>query len=534
MGSRYIVVTGGVLSSIGKGTLVASMGLLLKKRGYNITAVKIDPYINVDAGTMNPYMHGEVFVTDDGAETDLDLGHYERFMDINMTKYNNITAGKVYFEVIKKEREGKYLGQTVQIIPHVTDEIKEMIRYAANINNSDITLVEVGGTVGDIESLPFLEAVRQLKLEEEDNVVFVHIALVEYLKTTGELKTKPLQHSVQELRRIGIQPDFIVARSTVALDEESKRKIALFTNVKIDNIISNYDVQTPYEVPLIIEKQGLISKIINKFKLQDRVIDLSDWINFVNSVKGINSKKTVNIALVGKYTKLKDAYISIREAIYHASAYLNVTPNLIWIESTDIEKDPTNFDKILGNVDGIIVLPGFGSRGTEGKIKAIKFAREHQIPFLGICFGFQLAVVEFARNVLGLTNANSTEIDPNTEFPVVTLLDNQKNVVQIGGTMRLGAQKIIVKEGTLAYNLYGRKTVYERHRHRYEVNPAYVDLLQKGGLTISGVSEDGLVEIIELPSHRFFIATQAHPEFKSRPNKPSPIYLGFIKAAAGI
>ncbi|MEM3329630.1 MAG: CTP synthase, partial [Saccharolobus sp.] len=333
---------------------------------------------------------------------------------------------------------------------------------------------------------------------------------------------------------IGIQPDFIVARSTVVLDEESKRKIALFTNVKIDNIISSYDVQTPYEVPLIIEKQGLISKIINKFKLQDRVIDLSDWINFVNNVKGINSKKTVNIALVGKYTKLKDAYISIREAIYHASAYLNVTPNLIWIESTDIEKDPTNFDKILGNVDGIIVLPGFGSRGTEGKIKAIKFAREHKIPFLGICFGFQLAVVEFARNVLGLTNAHSTEIDPNTEFPVITLLDNQKNVTQLGGTMRLGAQKIIVKEGTLAYNLYGRKTVYERHRHRYEVNPAYVDLLQKGGLTISGVSEDGLVEIIELPSHRFFIATQAHPEFKSRPNKPSPIYLGFIKAAAGI
>lgn len=534
MGSKYIVVTGGVLSSIGKGTLVASMGLLLKRRGYNVTAVKIDPYINVDAGTMNPYMHGEVFVTDDGAETDLDLGHYERFMDVNMTKYNNITAGKVYFEVIKKEREGKYLGQTVQIIPHVTDQIKDMIRYAANINNAEITLVEIGGTVGDIESLPFLEAVRQLKLEEEDNVIFVHIALVEYLRTTGELKTKPLQHSVQELRRIGIQPDFIVARSILPLDDETRRKIALFTNVKVDNIISSYDVQTPYEVPLILEKQGLITKVLNKLKLQDRPIDLTDWINFVNNVKGINSKKIVNIALIGKYTKLKDSYISIKEAIYHAAAHLGVKPNLIWIESTELEKDPINLDEILGKVDGIIVLPGFGSRGAEGKIKAIKYARERNIPFLGICFGFQLSVVEFARNVLGLKEANSMEIDPNTPHPVITLLDNQKNITQLGGTMRLGAQKIIIKEGTIAHKLYGKNIVYERHRHRYEVNPAYVDILQKAGLVISGVSENGLVEIIELPSHRFFVATQAHPEFKSRPTSPSPIYLGFIRAAAGV
>ncbi|WP_338599842.1 CTP synthase [Sulfolobus tengchongensis] len=534
MSTKYIIVTGGVLSSVGKGTLVASIGMLLKKRGYNVTAVKIDPYINVDAGTMNPYMHGEVYVTDDGAETDLDLGHYERFMDINMTRYNNITAGKVYFEVIKKEREGKYLGQTVQIIPHVTDQIKDMIRHAAKINNAEITLVEIGGTVGDIESLPFLEAVRQLKLEEEDNVVFVHIALVEYLSVTGELKTKPLQHSVQELRRIGIQPDFIVGRATLALDEETKRKIALFTNVKVDHIVSSYDVDTPYEVPIVLEKQGLVTKILNKLKLEDRPIDLSDWINFVNNVKGINSKKTVNIALVGKYTKLKDSYISIKEALYHASAYLGVKPNLIWIESSDLEKDSNNLDEILGKADGIIVLPGFGSRGAEGKIKAIKYAREHNIPFLGICFGFQLSVVEFARNVLGLVDANSTEINPNTKDPVITLLDEQKNVTQLGGTMRLGAQRIILKEGTFAYKLYGRKIVYERHRHRYEVNPKYVDMLQEAGLVVSGVSDNGLVEIIELPKHRFFVATQAHPEFKSRPNNPSPIYLGFIKAAAGL
>jgi len=533
--NKYIIVTGGVLSSVGKGTLVASIGMLLKRRGYNVTAVKVDPYINVDAGTMNPYMHGEVFVTEDGAETDLDLGHYERFMDINMTKYNNITAGKVYFEVIKKEREGKYLGQTVQIIPHVTDQIKDMIRYASKINNAEITLVEIGGTVGDIESLPFLEAVRQLKLEEgEDNVVFVHIALVEYLSVTGELKTKPLQHSVQELRRIGIQPDFIVGRATLALDDETRRKIALFTNVKVDHIVSSYDVETSYEVPIILENQKLVSKILTRLKLEDRQVDLTDWISFVNNIKGINSKKTINIALVGKYTKLKDSYISIKEAIYHASAYLGVRPNLIWIESTDLEKDSKNLDEVLGNVNGIIVLPGFGSRGAEGKIKAIKYAREHNVPFLGICFGFQLSIVEFARNVLGLNDANSTEINPNTKDPVITLLDEQKNVTQLGGTMRLGSQKIIIKEGTIAYQLYGKKVVYERHRHRYEVNPKYVDLLEDAGLVVSGISENGLVEIIELPSNKFFVATQAHPEFKSRPTNPSPIYLGFIRAVASL
>ncbi|QIW23071.1 CTP synthase [Sulfolobus sp. S-194] len=530
--TKYIIITGGVLSSVGKGTLAASIGLLLKNRGYKVTMVKVDPYINVDAGTMNPYMHGEVFVTEDGAETDLDLGHYERFVGINMYSYNNITAGKVYFEVIKNERQGKYLGQTVQIIPHVTDQIKSMIRYASNMANADITIVEIGGTVGDIEGLPFLEAVRQLKLEEEEgNVVFVHVALVEFLKVTEEIKTKPLQHSVQELRRIGIQPDIIVARSVVPLDEETKKKIALFTNVKPEYIFSNYDVNMTYEVPLILEKQGLASKILNKLNLPDNQPNLSEWIQFIDNLK--TADKEVKIALVGKYTKLKDSYISIKEAIYHAAAKLHIKPVLVWIESTDIENSKEAIDK-LRSVDGIIVLPGFGSRGVEGKILAIKYARENNVPFLGICYGMQLAVVEFARNVLGLEKAHTTEVDPNTPHPVITLLDEQKKVVQIGGTMRLGSQKVIIKEGTLAYRIYGNTEVYERHRHRYEVNPEYADLLQKGGLVISGVSENDLVEMIELKNHKFFLGLQGHPEYKSRPLAPSPVFIGFLRAAAGV
>ncbi|AWR97323.1 CTP synthase [Acidianus sulfidivorans JP7] len=527
--AKYIIVTGGVMSSVGKGTVAASIGLLLKSRGYKVTVVKVDPYINVDAGTMNPYMHGEVFVTDDGAETDLDLGHYERFLDLNMSKYNNITAGKVYFEVIKKEREGQYLGQTVQIIPHVTDEIKTMIRRVADIDKADIVIVEIGGTVGDIESLPFLEAVRQMKLEEEEgNIVFVHIALVEYLNITGELKTKPLQHSVQELRRIGIQPDIIIARSIVKLDDDTKKKIALFTNVKPENIFSSYDVSSSYEVPIILENQGLPAVLLKKLNMKNNPVNLDSWISFVNSMKDGNKK--VKIALVGKYTKLKDSYISIKEAIYHAAALLNIKPELLWIESTDLEN--TDVSKKLQDVNGIIVLPGFGKRGVEGKIKAIQFARENNVPYLGICYGLQLAIVEYSRNVLGLKGANTTEVDPNTPYPVVTLLDNQKRVTQIGGTMRLGAQKIILKEGTIAYSLYNKSEIYERHRHRYEVNPEYVDKLQNAGLIVSGVSENGLVEMIELKDHKFFVATQAHPEFKSRPLRPSPLFVGFLKAAS--
>jgi len=526
---KYIIITGGVLSSVGKGTVAASIGLLLKSRGYNVTLVKVDPYLNVDAGTMNPYAHGEVFVTEDGAETDLDLGHYERFVDIQTSKYNNITAGKVYFEVIRKEREGKYLGQTVQIIPHVTDEIKSMIRKAGSDSNADIIVVEIGGTVGDIEGLPFLEAVRQLRLEEEDNVIFVHVALVEYLKVTGELKTKPLQHSVQELRRIGIQPDIIIARSSIPLDEETKKKIALFTNVKPEYIFSNYDVNLVYEVPLILEEQGLGRAIIKKLKLQDRAPNLSKWVEFINNLK--NATHEVNIALIGKYTKLKDSYISIKEAIYHAASLLKLKPNLIWIDSTELEGNSEAIEK-LKKIDGIIVLPGFGSRGVEGKINAIRFARENNIPFLGICFGLQLAVVEFARNVIGLKDAHTTEVNPDTPHPVVTLLDDQKNITQLGGTMRLGSQKVILKENTLIYSIYKSKVITERHRHRYEVNPAYVDILERYGLVVSGVSENGLVEVIELPTHKFFIATQFHPEFKSRPLKPSPLFVSFLKAVS--
>ncbi|PVU75632.1 CTP synthetase [Sulfolobus sp. SCGC AB-777_G06] len=530
--TKFIIVTGGVLSSVGKGTVSASIGLLLKARGYNVTLVKVDPYLNVDAGTMNPYMHGEVFVTDDGAETDLDLGHYERFVGINMSKYNNITAGKVYFEVIRKEREGKYLGQTVQIIPHVTDEIKSMIRKAAEKANAEVVIVEIGGTVGDIESLPFLEAVRQLRIEEaEPNVLFVHVALVEYLKATEEIKTKPLQHSVQELRRIGIQPDIIIARSVVPLDEETRKKIALFTNVRPENIFSNYDVSMTYEVPLILENQGVPSRILEKLQLKDSQPNLEDWKKFISDLK--EGKREVTIALVGKYTKLKDSYISIKEAIYHAAAKLKLKPVLLWIESTDLESYPQELEK-LKKVNGIIVLPGFGARGVEGKISAIRIARENNIPFLGICYGMQLAVVEFARNIMGLKGAHTTEVDPKTPYPVITLLDEQKKVVQVGGTMRLGLQKVIIKEGTLANKIYGSTVAYERHRHRYEVNPEYVDDLQKNGMVISGISENGLVEMIELKDHKFFVGLQGHPEYRSRPLAPSPVFVSFLKASAGI
>lgn len=520
------------MSSVGKGTIAASLGLLLKSRGYKVTLIKVDPYINVDAGTMNPYMHGEVFVTDDGAETDLDLGHYERFVDINTSKHNNITTGKVYFEVIKKEREGKYLGQTVQIIPHVTDEIKSMIRDAIKKDNAEIGIIEIGGTVGDIEGLPFLEAVRQMKLEEENNLIFIHVALVEYLKVTEELKTKPLQHSVQELRRIGIQPDIIVARSMIPLDNETKKKIALFTNVKPDFIFSSYDVSTAYEVPIILEDQGFTRKVLEKLQLEERTTDLKEWREFIRTLK--EAKTEVRIAMVGKYTKLKDSYISIKEAIYHASAKLGLKPKLLWIEATDLENNNAESLNKLKEAQGIIVLPGFGARGVEGKIFAIKYARENNVPFLGICYGMQLAVVEFSRKVLGLKGAHTAEVDPNTPHPVIALLDEQKNVVQLGGTMRLGAQKIIIKENTLAYKIYNNTEVYERHRHRYEVNPKYVDLLEKAGMIVSGVSESGLTEFIELKNHKFFFGTQAHPEFKSRPLKPSPVFISFLKAAAGI
>ncbi len=530
--AKYVFVTGGVLSSVGKGITTASIGLLLKARGYSVTAVKIDPYINVDAGTMNPFEHGEVFVTEDGGETDLDLGHYERFLDTNLSKRNNITTGQVYLSVIEKERRGEYLGKTVQLIPHITDEIKSRIREVARETGADVVLVEIGGTVGDIEGLPFLEAARQMRIEEGfDNTVFVHVALVPVLRTTGEQKTKPLQHSVQELRRIGIQPDIIVARSERPLEEQARRKIALYTNVPLEAIFSNYDVETIYEVPLILEEQGLGSYIARRLGLEDRRPELDAWRDFVRRLK--EASRPVRIAMVGKYTRLRDSYLSIIEAIRHAAAHLGLRPVLNWYEATLVEQGKLDPRKPVEENDAVIVLPGFGRRGAEGKIAVIREAREAGKPTLGICFGMQLMVVEVARNLAGLEGANSTELDPNTPHPVVDLLPTQRGVERLGGTMRLGAHPIRLLPGTLVHSLYRRDIVYERHRHRYEVNPRYVDRLAEAGLDISGYSLDtGSVEFVELRGHRFFVGSQPHPEFKSRPMRPSPLFTGLLRAAA--
>jgi len=513
-----------------KGVVAASIGKILQVRGYSPTIIKIDPYLNVDAGTMNPYMHGEVFVTDDGGETDLDLGHYERFLDIKLSKENNITTGQVYSSVINGERRGDYLGVCVQVVPHITDEIKRRIRLVGSRSGIDVVIVEVGGTVGDIEGLPFLEAIRQMRLEDGyDNTLFVHVALVPILDVTGEQKTKPCQHSVNELRRIGIQPDIIVARCSSPLNESAKRKIALFGNVPYNAVFTSYTVDCIYEVPLILDEQGMGDYIVHRLRLNPRKPDWSYWRNIVTSFR--NYKHNIRIAMCGKYTSLVDSYISISEALKHAGASIGVYVDLKWIETELLEKDPSMINSLI-NYDGIMVLPGFGARGTEGKIMSIKFARENNIPFLGICFGFQMAVVEFSRNVLGLKDANSTEIDPKTPHPVIDLLPEQRGVEVKGGTMRLGASNIILKEGTLVHSLYGRIIISERHRHRYEVNPKYWEALEKAGLIFSGISEDGRrVEFIEISNHRFFLASQAHPEFNSRPGKPSPPYLGFVKAA---
>lgn len=531
--SKYIFVTGGVLSSVGKGILTSSIGKMLQVRGYSVSAVKIDPYVNVDAGTMNPYMHGEVYVTEDGGETDLDLGHYERFLGINIPKFNNITTGQVYASVIEKERKGEYLGRCVQIIPHITDEIKNRIRTAAKMAKCDILLVEIGGTVGDIESLPFFEAVRQMRLEEGyDDTLFIHLALVPILDITKEQKSKPFQHSVQELRRIGIQPDILVARCRVPLDESVKRKISLFGSVPYEAVFTSYDVENIYMLPMELDNQGMGEYIVKRLALNNNVPNWKDWNSIVASFK--ESQKIVRIAMCGKYTKLADSYVSIIEALKHAGAKVGVTPHLEWVETTTFEEDPMALSK-LGKYDGIIVLPGFGARGTEGKIRAIKFAREKKVPFLGICFGFQLAVVEFARNVLGYKDADTTEVNPSTPHPVIDLLPEQKSIDVLGGTMRLGAYKIFLEENTLVHRLYGSNEIAERHRHRYEVNPNYWEALRNGGLVLSGFSYDKRrVEFIELPDHPFFLGTQAHPEFKSRPGNPSPPYLGFIKASAGL
>lgn len=531
MQRKYVFITGGVLSGLGKGITTASIALLLKSLDLTVTAIKIDPYVNVDAGTMNPYMHGEVYVTEDGGETDLDIGHYERFLNVNLSKRNNMTTGKIYLRVIEKERKGVYLGQTVQIIPHVTDEIKEEIRDIGREQEADVVLVEVGGTVGDIEGLPFLEAARQMRLEEGvKNTLFVHVVLVPKLSTTGELKTKPAQHSVQELRRIGIQPDVIVARSPEPLSDDVRRKLALFTNVPYEAILSNYDVQYVYEVPLILSKQGLTNLLIDRLGLEirRREPDLTAWVEFVDRLK--NPLKRVEVAMVGKYTALRDSYLSIIEALRHAAANFRVGLNLKWIESTDVERGVIDLRKLLDNVSGAIVLPGFGSRGVEGKLMVIRELRERGIPTLGICFGLQLMVVEFARNVLGLQGAHTTEVDPNTPYPVVDLLASQEGIIYKGGTMRLGSRPIfITRKDSKIYEIYRANVVYERHRHRYQINPEFMNSFEKEGFIVSGYSDEGFPEVMELKHSKFFLGIQAHPEFKSRPLSPAPVFLEFIR-----
>lgn len=526
---QYIFVTGGVLSSVGKGILTSSIGKMLQIRGLNPTVIKIDPYVNVDAGTMNPYMHGEVFVTDDGGETDLDLGWYERFLDLELKQKNNLTTGLVYRNVIEKERRGDFLGRCVQIVPHITDEIKNCIKSVAKSNNTEIILTEVGGTVGDIEGLPFLEAIRQMRIDEGfNNTLYVHVALVPVLDVTNELKTKPLQHSVNELRRIGIQPDIIVARSPYMIDMKTLRKIALFGTIPEEAVFCSYNAKSVYQVPLILNKQGMGEYICHRLGYACSESNNRDWFDFVNSV--IKPKYEVNIALVGKYAGLSDSYVSMKEALTHAGAAIDTQVCIEYLESEKFEKNPSCIEDLL-KYDGIFIPYGFGSRGSEGKIDAINFSRKNDIPFLGICFGFQLAVVEFARNVCGLKNANSIEIAEDSPHPVIDIMPEQRNIKSKGATMRLGSHKIVLKPETLAHSLYKTEQIFERHRHRFEVNLNYLNILKEKGLIFSGNSADGRrMEILELPDQYFFLASQFHGEFKSRPGKPSPTYYGFIKA----
>lgn len=524
----YIFITGGVVSSLGKGITAASLGRLLKSRGLNIFTQKLDPYINFDPGTMSPYQHGEVFVTDDGAETDLDLGHYERFTDVNLTKASNITTGKIYWSVISNERRGDYLGGTVQVIPHITNRIKEFILDAGRESKADIILSEIGGTVGDIESQPFLEAIRQLRNELGDHVLFMHVTLLPYLRKAGELKTKPTQHSVKELRSLGIQPDIIILRSEKEINDNIKSKISLFCNVEQKAVISNLDCDSLYEVPLLLEREGLADLVCDKFGLACRKADLTEWEAVVNKERNLTGE--VTIGLVGKYVELRDAYLSVAEALRHAGIHEGVKIDIKWIHSVDVTEETA--DEIFKDVDGIIVPGGFGNRGIEGKILAAKYARENKIPYLGLCLGLQIAVIEFARNVLGRTDANSTELDPETTNPVIDIMPDQKNISDKGGTMRLGLYPCMLKDGSLAKEAYCSDEVSERHRHRYEVNNEYRDLLTDAGMIISGTSPDGhLVEMVELKDHPWYVATQAHPEFKSRPNRPHPLFSQFIAHA---
>ena len=523
----YIFVTGGVVSSLGKGITAASLGRLLKARGFTVFTQKLDPYLNFDPGTMSPYQHGEVFVTDDGAETDLDLGHYERFTDVNLTKSSNITTGKIYWSVISNERRGDYLGGTVQVIPHITNAIKDFVLQAGEESGADIIISEIGGTVGDIESQPFLEAIRQLRNDlGVERTLFMHVTLLPYLGKAGELKTKPTQHSVKELRSLGIQPDVIILRSEKEINDGIKDKISLFCNVEKKAVISNLDCDSLYEVPLLLEKEGLADLVCQRFGLNYDQVDLAEWKAVIEKEK--NLKKEVTIGLVGKYVELRDAYLSVAEALAHAGIYNGVKVNIDWIHSEYVTEE--NMEEIFQNVDGILVPGGFGNRGIEGKILAAKYAREHKIPYLGLCLGLQIAVIEFARDVLGLADANSSELDPETKNPVIDIMLDQKDVENKGGTMRLGLYPCVLKEGTLAREAYGKELVEERHRHRYEVNNDYREALQKAGMCISGTSPDGrLVEMVEVADHPWFVATQAHPEFKSRPNRPHPLFSEFVK-----
>jgi CTP synthase len=526
---KFIVVTGGVLSGLGKGITTSSIGLLLKYRGLNVSAIKIDPYLNCDAGTMNPFQHGEVFVLDDGGEVDLDLGSYERFLDVDLTKDHNITTGKIYLSVIEKERKGNYLGQTVQIIPHITNEIKETIKTVAKDSKTDVMLIELGGTVGDIESMPFLEGVRQLSMEVgKENCLFVHTTLVPVMKAVGEQKTKPTQHSVKELRSVGLQPNVIVARGEKTLANDIKRKIALFCDVPLEAVISAPDTRSIYEVPRIFEEQCLPKYILERLSIKGRKANMRKWDDFLTNVK--NPEGEVKIAVVGKYTKLSDSYLSHTEALTHAGAALNTKAKIMWVESEDLEKG--NGFELLRESAGILVPGGFGDRGIEGKIAAIRFARENEVPFLGVCLGFQLAVIEFARNRLDLEGANSSEFDPRTNHPVIDLLPEQEKIEKMGATMRLGAYPVIIKKDTLAHKIYGKDKISERHRHRYEVNPEYIAKLEKGGVRFTGTTPDSKrMEILELKDHMFFVASQFHPEFRSRPVKPSPLHRALVDSA---
>ena len=529
MSTKYIFVTGGVASSLGKGITAASLGRLLKARGYSVVLQKFDPYLNVDPGTMNPYQHGEVFVTEDGMETDLDLGHYERFIDENLTRYSSVTSGQIFYSVLNRERSGGYNGGTVQIIPHITDEIKDKLHRIGQ--DRDIVITEIGGTIGDIEGQPFIEAIRQFQWENDrDDVLFIHVTLIPYLKSSQELKTKPTQHSVKTLQSMGIQPGMLVCRSDFPISQGMREKLACFCNVPARYIIQNLDAESLYQVPLMLEKEGFADKVCEALHMEKRTADLADWTRLVNRFQ--EPEREVTIALVGKYIQLHDAYLSVVEALQHGGIDHCARVHIKWIQADDLTAADADLDKAFEGVDGILVPGGFGNRGIEGKELAAKYAREHKIPYLGICLGMQIAVIEFARDVLGLKAANSTEFDPQTPDPVIDLLDDQKGLEQTGGTMRLGGYDCKLLDGSASRALYGREMIVERHRHRYEFNNKYKEALEKAGLKAVGVNpERDLVEIVELEGHPWFVGCQFHPEFKSRPNRPHPLFSGFVGAA---